>query len=633
MKTKRLLSLALAIVLVLSCVPMSAKAADGIPVDEAHFPDDNFRAWILEQSYGADGVLTQEEIAGITTIKIYSWEIADLAGIEYFIALEYLNCYNTPLTSLDVSRNTNLEYLSCRSNQLTSLDVTKNTALVELDCRKNQLTSLDLSNNTALEILYCGSNQLTSLDLSNNTGLELLVCDSNQLTSLDLSNNTALKDLYCDSNQLTSLDLSNNTALEDLSCYSNQLTSLDLSNNTALKHLYCFNNQLTSLDVSQNPNLALLYCDGNQLAIELDESNQFDLSTLPGFDVTRASDWTGGTVNGNILTVENGGTYVRYTYQLNDSRTETFTLRIEGLTRESGENRFETATLVADEMKEVLDIEKFDAVILANGYNYADALAGSYLSTVKDAPILLTWNGAEKYNYLNDATIEYVKSSLKPGGTVYILGGTSAVPASIDARLSEFHVHRMAGANRFETNIMILEEAGVPAGSEILVCTSSNFADSLSASATGKPILLVWNDRGVLYGDQPKFLEELQAKGCTFTVIGGESAVSGKMAATVGEYGEVDRLAGANRFETSVQVAEKYFPEAESAVLAYAWDFPDGLCGGGLANAMNAPLILTMTRYETQAADYIQRQGIKSGIVLGGEGLISAASVAKIFGN
>ena len=571
MKTKRLLSLALAIVLVLSCVPLQARAEDGITVDETNFPDPNFRAWILEQSYGADGVLTQEELAQVTRINVWNDEIKDLTGISYFTALVELYCYE---------------------NQLTSLDVSKNTALRYLGCDENQLTSLDVSKNTALEVLSCGDNQLTSLDVSKNT------------------------------------------ALEYLSCGDNQLTKLDVSNNTALMYLYCSGNQLTSLDVGQNPDLVVLDCGDNQLIIKLNETNQFDLSTLPGeFDVGKTSNWSGGTVNGTILTVANESTAVTYTYQMGDNWSETFTLIVVEINRQSGENRFETATLVADEMKAVLETEKFDAVILANGYNFADALAGSYLSARKQAPILLTWNGAQKYNYLNETTIQYVKDNLKPGGTVYILGGTAAVPASIDTALAEFNIRRMDGANRFETNIMILEEAGIPEGSEVLVCTSTNFADSLSASAAGKPILLVWNERGILYGDQPQFLEGLKAKGCTFTVIGGESAVSAKMMGIIEGYGEATRLAGVNRFETSVLVAEKYFPDATSAVLAYAWDFPDGLCGGGLANAMGAPLILTMTKYESQAADYIQSQGITTGMVLGGEKLISEDSIQKIFGN
>ena len=178
---------------------------------------------------------------------------------------------------------------------------------------------------------------------------------------------------------------------------------------------------------------------------------------------------------------------------------------------------------------------------------------------------------------------------------------------------------------------MILETAGVEDGSEILVCTSTNFADSLSASATAKPILLVFNEYGKLYGKQPEFLAALKEKRCTFTVIGGENAVSFKLETALSKYGMTTRLAGTNRFETSVKVAEKYFDAPTSVVLAYAWNYPDGLCGGSLAFSMDAPLILTMTKYEAKATGYIQGQGIKTGVVLGGTTLISNGSVQKIF--
>ncbi len=299
------------------------------------------------------------------------------------------------------------------------------------------------------------------------------------------------------------------------------------------------------------------------------------------------------------------------------------------VTRLAGSNRWATSLLVADEMKANLDVEKFDAIIIASGNGFADALAGSYLSTVKSAPILLSWGNGGKFEYLDTDNIDYIKENLAEGGTVYLLGGTSAVPELYETELSDYEVKRLGGKDRFETNLMILEEAGVAEGSEILVCTSTNFADSLSASATGKPILLVFNESGKLYGDQPDFLAGLE--NCTFTVIGGESAVSEDLAAAIGAYGEVTRLAGGNRFETSVLVAEKYFEAPETAVLAYAWNYPDGLCGGALAYTLDAPLILTMTKYEAEAAAYSEAVGLTAGIVLGGEGLISDASARMIF--
>lgn len=307
------------------------------------------------------------------------------------------------------------------------------------------------------------------------------------------------------------------------------------------------------------------------------------------------------------------------------------------VTRLAGDNRFDTAIKAADEMLASTYYGYFDTIIVANGYNFADALSGSYLANVKGAPILLCWSGDSKYDYLNDDVVGYIKENLsKVGGTVYLLGGTSAVPQSLEDELTAFAaaqpdvtIKRLAGSDRFATNLLILEEAGVHEGDEILVCTATTFADSLSASATGKPILLAFNEYGKLYGGQEAYLKTL--KNCTFTVIGGESAVSTKLADAFKQFGSVSRLAGSNRFETSVLVAETYFEAPHTAVLAYAWNFPDGLCGGPLAYSMDAPLILTMNKYESRAVQYFADKAIIEATVLGGTGLISDNAVHSIF--
>ncbi len=264
-------------------------AEDGsIPIDKAHFPDDNFRAIICETSYDSDGngVLSANEIADITTLDAVSSQISSFDGIEYFTNLIYLYCSGNKLTSLNVSKNTALEKLVCSSNRLTSLDVSKSVALKYLDCSYNQLTSLDMNNNTSLETLqceynklmnlniskctallnlFCTSNQLTNLDVNQNISLDILYCSGNKLTSLNVSKNLALKYLECTFNELTSLDMSKNTALEKLVCSSNRLTSLDVSKSVALKYLDCSYNQLTSLDMRNNTSLETLQCDNNEL--------------------------------------------------------------------------------------------------------------------------------------------------------------------------------------------------------------------------------------------------------------------------------------------------------------------------------------------------------------------------------
>lgn len=177
-------------------------APEGLDINEANFPDENFRTWLLSQEYGADGVLTDEELENITSINVSNKNIQSLKGIEFFTALTELVCDNNQLTFLDVSQNLALETLSCYNNQLTMLNVAQNEALKTLSCYNNQMTALDVTHNVALEMLSCYNNQLTTIDLSYNTALVGLSCYNNKITQLDVSQNVALTMLYIYQNQI-----------------------------------------------------------------------------------------------------------------------------------------------------------------------------------------------------------------------------------------------------------------------------------------------------------------------------------------------------------------------------------------------------------------------------------------------
>ena len=148
--------------------------------------------------------------------------------------------------------------------------------------------------------------------------------------------------------------------------------------------------------------------------------------------------------------------------------------------RIAGSNRFETANLVGDQMKKNLGIEKFDAVVVASGTEFADALAGSYLAAVKNAPILLAYTTDK----INDGVKDYIRANLKEGGTVYILGGPNAVPTSFEANLEGFEIKRLQGANRYMTNLEILKEAGAK---NVIVSHVGN----VIGSHTGPDVLVI----------------------------------------------------------------------------------------------------------------------------------------------
>ena len=113
-------------------------------IDETKFPDDNFRNYLLEQDYGKDGVLTEAEIRNITVMDVSEKDIKSLKGIEYFTALDSLDCSVNELTTLDVSKNTALKKLNCGFNELTTLDVSKNTVLNVLTCCGNQISGQNM---------------------------------------------------------------------------------------------------------------------------------------------------------------------------------------------------------------------------------------------------------------------------------------------------------------------------------------------------------------------------------------------------------------------------------------------------------------------------------------------------------
>lgn len=115
-------------------------------IDEGSFPDEYFRTWVLEQSFGLDGMLTAEELSGVYTIDVSGLGIANLTGIENFIMLSSLYC---------------------SQNQLETIDISNNTSLVTLDCSQNQLKHLDVSKNTMLRTLYCYSNMLDPIHMKN----------------------------------------------------------------------------------------------------------------------------------------------------------------------------------------------------------------------------------------------------------------------------------------------------------------------------------------------------------------------------------------------------------------------------------------------------------------------------------
>ena len=205
----------------------------------------------------------------------------------------------------------------------------------QFDTNQNQwLDEIEITDATELNVNNMGITTMEGVRYL--SALEYLYCNGNQLETLDVSNCSNLVYLECSKNCLTELNLSGCLKLVNLSCHSNQLKTLDVSGCLRLSWLDCSYNQLTSLDLSKT-NGAYMYLSAERNYREVIPKNyKIDLKTLPGFDVSKAENWEGGTVNGTVLTVPKRGN-VTYTYDCGKGESVVFTLRIK-MPWETGKN-------------------------------------------------------------------------------------------------------------------------------------------------------------------------------------------------------------------------------------------------------------------------------------------------------
>lgn len=242
-----------------------------------------------------------------------------------------------------------------------------------------------------------------------------------------------------------------------------------------------------------------------------------------------------------------------------------------------------------------------DAVLIATGRNWPDALGASSLAGALDAPILLV----DKTSIPSAVAAEIDRL----GATkAIIIGGLGAVGDEVKTALLAAgpvtSVRRIAGTDRYDTARQVAAEtirvSGASFDGTLFVATGQNYADALAASpaaaANGWPTLLVPSG-----SDVPALTRSFIATyGTHAVVLGGTSAVStSAWVDLVAELGssQVERIGGADRFDTAVRVAEWSVDNAGlsfgAPALATGRSPYDALAGGVVQGRDGSVLLLT----------------------------------------
>ena len=171
---------------------------------------------------------------------------------------------------------------------------------------------------------------------------------------------------------------------------------------------------------------------------------------------------------------------------------------------------------------------------------------------------------------------------LPSGGTVYVLGGTSALSDAVTSAITGLGdlAQRIAGADRFATAVAIGGAMGDP--STVFEASGTNFPDALSAV----PAAIATHGAIVLTNGSAQSSATLAYLGAHATIryaVGGPAAWADPSAVA---------LAGATRYATSQAVALAFFANATGISVASGVTFPDALAGGVLAGTTNQPMLL-----------------------------------------
>lgn len=228
---------------------------DGIPVDEAHFPDKLFRSYVSEKfDHDQDRALSETEIQNATTLHLSNKQITDLRGIGIFTMLTDLSL-DTSVSTYDLSANEKLEQLYIEAYQpITSLDLSQCSSLLDLNVSNSKYNHTHPWNSDNYHwnlegVIWPEENHIQRMTFESVCLAELAFPDFPYLTHLTMERPEV--DLSCFPN-LETLYL---TALSHEGVA--ECPPLDVSKNPKLKRL---NSQFAippcdRLDFSHNPDL------------------------------------------------------------------------------------------------------------------------------------------------------------------------------------------------------------------------------------------------------------------------------------------------------------------------------------------------------------------------------------------
>lgn len=313
----------------------------------------------------------------------------------------------------------------------------------------------------------------------------------------------------------------------------------------------------------------------------------------------------------NISNKLTGNVYLKAAYKYDPSKPNNPYNPNPG--RVDGPDRIETGINISKKY-----YDKGNTVILVRHDLFPDSMTASVLAKLKDAPILL--NPTNKLDPRVAAEIKRLGAE-----EVIIVGGPDSISEKVRGDLKAYDkdkdVERIAGADRYGTSEMVARRVVGITGKKYtgVVASGQVFPDALSvgtfASRDAYPILLVKKD---MVPDQvERAIKDLEIK--KTYIAGGTNTISKLTEAKLPSV--VERMAGKNRYETSVAIAKSKFKDSRDAFIASGEEFADALVISPVSGKYNRPTLLASRNKTSNALvkKYISNTRMHTITAIGGE--------------
>lgn len=318
------------------------------------------------------------------------------------------------------------------------------------------------------------------------------------------------------------------------------------------------------------------------------------------------------------------------------------------VSRISGYDRYETTLNANKKYPNSSMNNKF--VVISNGSDFKTSLFGSYLASVLDISYFLNNTHGIRTDTLNELKIQGVKKA-------YIIGDYSLLDKSVDNTLKSIGIsverlyngkaYYSYGEKSFPTIELQIENLifdilgprndfyGGPESSMLI--NTDKFPDLLSAIPLASKVAMEQAVFMTNYKNYEYDLSDTNGYSHNYQfgyIIGGVNSVPSNFRANHYEnfdgtwYSIDSRIAGKNRYETAVKIADsiELFTNGivQTVIIVDGENYPDALSSGLVASRTNGAVLLTQpNKLNEDTAKYIKDNNIKNIIIVGGEKSVS----------